>query len=949
MLVERDDQLFALGNVFGECLRGTQKAALITGAVATGKTSFLGAFADRLAESDAVLLNASASRTEQGVPLGVLEQLLDCLRLTFGGVDQLIDDLVNQARGSVPDRREVPKPVQVISPLLRRLRKTLHDLTDQHPVILCIDDVHHADAESLQCLLYILRRLRSTRLLVVLSECVYTPYEDPVFRAEFLRHATCARISMNLLSVHGVKAVLTDALDLDTANQLTPMMHRISGGNPLLLRGLIDDHLAVIGAARTEAAVDEFFRQATLDCLYRCDATTINIARALAIIGEPAAPELLGRLVNVDADSAARGLRALDALGLLDKDRFRCSEGSHAVLSDMAAAERRALHSQAAQLLYSEGAAVPVLARHLMNAHAVTMPWAVSVLEDAAGRALLDTDIDLSLACLQLAERLCNDEQRQSAVSVASAHAHWQVNPCAADRRLPGLLKAIREGHLNDRQITTVIGYLLWHGHAIDAIDTFQRMVERHTHLSPPYESGIERARLWLSYGYPGLFHSRWGGDPTPAHMSREEDQIDVQLRAVAVLGDVLTQGSKAGIRVGAEQVLQATRLTDSTLAPVACALASLIYAEHLQTAASWCTLFLDEARRSGIPVWRAVLESVASVLSVRQGNLRTARDYARSALTLLAHEGWGVMIGVPVASLVFAATAMGRYDEAAAALAIPIPNTMFHSPVGLHYLQARGQYLLAVDRRHAALDDFQTCGRLMTNWGMDFPTLIPWRTEAAQVYVRMGEIAQAQELTQAQLSRLGSGDSIIHGLSLRVLAATQDFPHRLSALRKAADILEKCGNRLELARVRADLSRAHQAIGQHGAARIHARRAYRLARECGADAMRWTMLPDLAGAEPGVSHQGPTVANRIFELSRAEQRVALLAAEGYTNRQVAKKLFITVSTVEQHITRIYRKLGVNRRTELATVLDEAPSGVVDRYLLTGTSRWPEHGPAGLV
>jgi DNA-binding CsgD family transcriptional regulator len=96
--------------------------------------------------------------------------------------------------------------------------------------------------------------------------------------------------------------------------------------------------------------------------------------------------------------------------------------------------------------------------------------------------------------------------------------------------------------------------------------------------------------------------------------------------------------------------------------------------------------------------------------------------------------------------------------------------------------------------------------------------------------------------------------------------------------------------------------------------------------------ATRRKMVPNLTGVERSVSNHGSTVANQISGLSGAEQRVALLVAEGHTNREVAKKLFITVSTVEQHITRIYRKLGVNRRSELVTVVDAAPSSAVESH-----------------
>ncbi|WP_223865537.1 helix-turn-helix transcriptional regulator, partial [Streptomyces sp. 5-10] len=74
--------------------------------------------------------------------------------------------------------------------------------------------------------------------------------------------------------------------------------------------------------------------------------------------------------------------------------------------------------------------------------------------------------------------------------------------------------------------------------------------------------------------------------------------------------------------------------------------------------------------------------------------------------------------------------------------------------------------------------------------------------------------------------------------------------------------------------------------------------------------------------AEPGGDDDDApgTVAESAEQpvLSEAEWRVATLAASGMTNRQIAKSLYITVSTVEQHLTRIYRKLSVGNRQELS-------------------------------
>jgi len=68
------------------------------------------------------------------------------------------------------------------------------------------------------------------------------------------------------------------------------------------------------------------------------------------------------------------------------------------------------------------------------------------------------------------------------------------------------------------------------------------------------------------------------------------------------------------------------------------------------------------------------------------------------------------------------------------------------------------------------------------------------------------------------------------------------------------------------------------------------------------------------------------TMDTEVTILSEAERRVASLAVRGYTNRDIAAHLYLTVSTVEQHLTRTYRKLRVNRRQDLPTNLDRCHS-----------------------
>ena len=62
-----------------------------------------------------------------------------------------------------------------------------------------------------------------------------------------------------------------------------------------------------------------------------------------------------------------------------------------------------------------------------------------------------------------------------------------------------------------------------------------------------------------------------------------------------------------------------------------------------------------------------------------------------------------------------------------------------------------------------------------------------------------------------------------------------------------------------------------------------------------------------------------------LDSLTPSERRVAAMAAEGSTNREIAQALFVTAKTVEVHLSNTYRKLGVGGRADLAGAL--TPSG----------------------
>src|SRR5262249_37734350 len=142
------------------------------------------------------------------------------------------------------------------------------------------------------------------------------------------------------------------------------------------------------------------------------------------------------------------------------------------------------------------------------------------------------------------------------------------------------------------------------------------------------------------------------------------------------------------------------------------------------------------------------------------------------------------------------------------------VPEAMFRTVFGLRYLHARGHYYLAADRVLAALGDFQTSGRLMQEWDLDVPALMPWRSDLARAQLRLDARDVARDLVQEQLNQPRAIGYRVRGISLRALAASSDVRQRLPLLREAINLLQCCGDRYQLTRALVELSQAHHELG---------------------------------------------------------------------------------------------------------------------------------------
>ena len=123
---------------------------------------------------------------------------------------------------------------------------------------------------------------------------------------------------------------------------------------------------------------------------------------------------------------------------------------------------------------------------------------------------------------------------------------------------------------------------------------------------------------------------------------------------------------------------------------------------------------------------------------------------------------------------------------------------------------------------------------------------------------------------------------------------------------------------RLEHARALIDLGAALRRGNSRSEARQLLREGIELAHRCGATALTQRANDELAATG---AHRRNVLLSGLDELTASERRVAQMAAAEMSNKEIAQALFVTVKTVEQHLGRVYRKLDLSSRRQLAGAL----------------------------
>jgi len=374
-----------------------------------------------------------------------------------------------------------------------------------------------------------------------------------------------------------------------------------------------------------------------------------------------------------------------------------------------------------------------------------------------------------------------------------------------------------------------------------------------------------------------------------------------------------------------AERALGAERLDAPNSVILGAIGNGLIYSGALSAAARLYHDSIAAATRRGNRLTIAWQSTMRSKASLRLGEIRRAEAEARLALSLFEEGSGEPGIAWCVAHLLDALLARGGLEEAAelvqrelvpAGAAPTLPVALLHTSLA-HYHLTRGQPDVALREARAA-------GRLVSDTIAN-PYCCDWRSAAALALAALGRRDDARAMAQAELAdarRFGVVEA--EGASLRTLGVVIGGTHGIEALRQSVAVLEAAEGRLEHARSLLELGAALRRAGVRTEARDALRAALDETARIGA-----SILADRAHDELVAAGARPRRDRRLLSgresLTASEDRIAALAADGLTNREIAQRQFVTVKAVEWHLSNVYRKLDISSRDELAGALGEEP------------------------
>jgi DNA-binding CsgD family transcriptional regulator len=901
-LLEREPAQAAVVDAVEAARKGAGATVFVEGTAGLGKTSVLAWSRAVARDAGFIVASAVGSPTEARLPFGLFGQAM----MALGG--SAVDDVAELAQlGGQPAR-------------LYRTFQFLVEVAEQAPLLLTLDDLHWADADSLELLGFICRRLGGSRVLA-LGALRPEPNAASALAEELVGSGHATILALAPLSPKAAAKLLTTLAPVGVAEH--ERVIESCAGSPLLLRVAAS---ALSGGASLPVA-RAFGSSLLLERFVGLGAAAFAFVRAAAILGVRFKPALAGELAGLQEPEWRAAVVQLARAGLVDDLGGGTAAFVHplfaqALTDDLQRSERELAHARAFRVLLARGEPEAVAVEHALAGGLTGDPLAVEAAARAGRGALEQGALAAARDLLGSAAKLSGDdppvellldyaaalaasgEVQRARDVIEQLRARVDVEPAVWGRALALLARAEAvAGQPSEAErlyseaaaVCSVIPAIQAEVLADAALTC---------HVTSPMSWVLETTTRALA-----LFA---GDEP----MRRELRILRAYARTMS--GDPaeieLLEGEVRGwldTGRGGDQSWAWTRAVHS------------LNLFKLLEDPGWATAVFEREFPRAVEVGAPILINALSIAYAdaihRLGRLREAHDLMQNAWAVsgLRMSPW-YEVGMSVTL-----TELGREREAQPY--VEVLRTVKASTPPEYYAAARmwldvidARRLLAGGEPEAASDAILDAEAVTERSGWRHPLLVPWAGTGIQAHLA-AERPDCARSAMEDLDRLARPLSCRWPRAMLALGRAQlaAFEGRDQEAERGFEeglaILEQLPFPLERAEALLVYGRYLRRAGRPRAARAPLARALGLAEHSSAERIARSVRAELSAA-------GGRRRRRDEDrsaLTAQERRVFELAASGLSNAQIAAALTVSPKTVDNHLQRIYAKLGIHSRREL--------------------------------
>lgn len=927
LMLEREAEVAALEAMLGAAHGGDGRLVVVEGSVGIGKTRLVAEVRELARAAEMQVLSARGGELEGEFAFGIVRQLFEA-SLTAATPELRAELLAGAAELSAPLFASAPTPsgegAESSFAMMHGLYWLAANFASWKPTLLVVDDLHWTDEPSLRWLVYLARRLEGLPLFLLVATRPLAQAKSSVLAAELLADPAAMIIRPDSLGQTSVATVARERLGVEPDPAFTAALQMGSGGNPLYLVAMLDA-LRREGTAPTAAQAShvlelapEAVSRGVAIRLARLHAHATELLRAAAILGDRTELSLAAALAGLEPRAALTAASALVSADLLRDENpveFTHPVVRSAVLEEMTADERTRAHHRAAEILLERGARLEQAATYLIRTIPSGDPFVVDALRRAAASSLGQGAPDASVAYLRRAlEEPPTPEERGDLLGELGI-AEMTIDARSSGEHLGQSLDEIQDATRRPEIVVAYANILNLDGRRKrEAVELLQRTRER---LGPEDSELDERltALLVIACQFePELYPI--AAAQIREHANRGGEATGLLLVIGAIDATRLGNSRERAIDLGRRAIASDLVRHEDRLNLVS-AFAALAMAGDVEQAEQDFAHVIAVAQQRGDRLAAAAHQLWRGLVRYERGELLLAEE----DLVLVESTPLGQL---PTASayragfLAHVLLERGQTDEAASLLA---GITLDELPVGHHiqFLYARGRVRLQARQVEEALEDFLQAASSAQSIEILNPAYVPWRSQAALALRDLGRAEEARALAREELALSRSwGAPRTVGMSLRALGLVQGGEAGELLLRESVEVLAESPARLEHARTLVDLGALLRRGNSRSEARKLLRQGVELAHRCGATALVTRGNEELAATG---AHPRTILLSGLDALTASERRVAQMAAEELSNKEIAQALFVTVKTVEQHLGRVYRKLDISSRRELGAAL----------------------------